>query len=380
MFGVIGRALYPYLKVLDWGVNPDELKMLTYFTLHCPSLGALIVNIYDVESEVPRQLDNAKEVLLDPNQTIWMSNDELTKKYGRAWQKGAGELYGLPEEWPELVKRSAFFCRVLQFEEWDDNFAENPKDTQGERQFYNHWGVLLQTAKEKFKDMTIRRLSGEEHPMDPLNEYDRAFYSYFHCRGCYDNMCNIFAKRLLLPGGRIKPVGREGALWKDHFEMHGYGKEMGGFYMLSFSSTPYEIERNADLPNMIDNTGWVCLGLDTITLWSPSMEEMLKNAQSNEERVRMFTDSPEGAPGPAAIMYNGRSFSQNLPSSIRQTTYTCGNANCTKTGKKVKSHARGIQYQGVPLKKCSRCEKEWYCSSACQRMDWKRHKKVCNKT
>ena len=29
-------------------------------------------------------------------------------------------------------------------------------------------------------------------------------------------------------------------------------------------------------------------------------------------------------------------------------------------------------------KRCSRCQKVWYCSAECQRFDWKKHKPVCD--
>jgi hypothetical protein len=33
----------------------------------------------------------------------------------------------------------------------------------------------------------------------------------------------------------------------------------------------------------------------------------------------------------------------------------------------------------VKLSACSRCKKTYYCSAACQKQDWKQHKKTCSK-
>jgi len=33
--------------------------------------------------------------------------------------------------------------------------------------------------------------------------------------------------------------------------------------------------------------------------------------------------------------------------------------------------------QGAGFKRCSRCKQDSYCGAACQKADWKRHKKTC---
>ncbi|PYH94745.1 hypothetical protein BO71DRAFT_398686 [Aspergillus ellipticus CBS 707.79] len=33
-----------------------------------------------------------------------------------------------------------------------------------------------------------------------------------------------------------------------------------------------------------------------------------------------------------------------------------------------------------PLKRCSRCKTQWYCSASCQKTDWKTHKSTCGKS
>lgn len=61
----------------------------------------------------------------------------------------------------------------------------------------------------------------------------------------------------------------------------------------------------------------------------------------------------------------------------------CGTITTNKNG-----HLVGIQppppspaAHGVvnKLLRCSRCRSHWYCSKACQKKDWKRHKKICQK-
>jgi len=42
---------------------------------------------------------------------------------------------------------------------------------------------------------------------------------------------------------------------------------------------------------------------------------------------------------------------------------------CAKCGKE--------QYLVGRLKKCTVCQKTYYCSRECQKSDWKRHKKIC---
>jgi len=45
--------------------------------------------------------------------------------------------------------------------------------------------------------------------------------------------------------------------------------------------------------------------------------------------------------------------------------------------RKKPKHCRGCDVSKLEsaLKKCSRCQRQYYCSSACQKADWKRHKK-----
>jgi hypothetical protein len=49
------------------------------------------------------------------------------------------------------------------------------------------------------------------------------------------------------------------------------------------------------------------------------------------------------------------------------TRYTLQCACCQKQGA-----------AGVKLLACSRCMKTYYCSAACQKHDWKQHKKTCS--
>lgn len=85
----------------------------------------MIVNLRDVNSPTPKVLCNADEVL-QPHQTVWMSNKELAAKLGRAWMHGCGSCgcaHGLQQEWPQMVEQSALFCDIVSFERWSDTMA-----------------------------------------------------------------------------------------------------------------------------------------------------------------------------------------------------------------------------------------------------------------
>ena len=49
------------------------------------------------------------------------------------------------------------------------------------------------------------------------------------------------------------------------------------------------------------------------------------------------------------------------------TGLICSHAPCSKTPRQA----------GAPLRCCTRCRAIWYCGPACQRADWRNHKRVC---
>jgi hypothetical protein len=108
------------------------------------------------------------------------------------------------------------------------------------------------------------------------------------------------------------------------------------------------------------------------------MVDLYKDAQSDEEFLRMFQRDKELAPTEASMVYKGGSFNRNLPSSKVATEYVCGNPDCDKKEFKVKGREE-TEWLGTTLHMCSRCQKENYCSRACQKADWQHHKRVCNK-
>jgi hypothetical protein len=336
--------------------------------------GALVVNIYDVESAAPKQINIAAKVL-GPKQTVWLSDKELTQKYGRGWTHGGREVFGLDQEFPDYCKRTAICGGALQFDLWDNSMAEDQWDIEGEKGFFKRWGIL-QSVFTRVSQRHFSRLliGGETFPLSPENELERSAMTWFYLRGAYDDFFRIHAKRLQWPAR--DPLG-EGALWKDHKEMNGY-KEAPGFLMISFVSVSSRAEALCAQPNMVDGTGWKILGLEAVSFWYPKMVDDLSNAQSDDEALRMFQRDKELAPTEASMLYKGGSFHRNLPSSKVVAEYVCGNPNCGKKALKVKGREE-TEWSGTTLDKCSRCLKENYCSKACQKADWQRHKKVCNK-
>jgi hypothetical protein len=338
--------------------------------------GALVVNLYDVESAAPKQFNIAAKVL-GPKQTMWLSDKELTQKYGRGWTHGGREVFGLDQEFPDYCKRTAICVRALHFDHWDNSMAENQGDIEGEKCFFKRWGIPQSVATRLSQRHFSRRfIGGETPPLTPENELERAAMTWFYLRCAYDEFSRIHAMRFIDSRFLVNPIG-EGALWKDHNEMNGY-KEASGFLMLSFVSVSSREEALCAQPNMVDGTGWKILGLESVNFWYPKMVDDLSNAQSDDEALRMFQRDKELAPTEAALLYKGGSFHRNLPSSKVVTEYVCGNPNCDKKAVKLKGREE-TEWSGTTLDKCSRCLKENYCSRACQKADWKRHKKVCNK-
>jgi len=62
-----------------------------------------------------------------------------------------------------------------------------------------------------------------------------------------------------------------------------------------------------------------------------------------------------------------RQKKENHASSQNGICITCGNTTCSKNNSNE-----------CKLLRCARCKNMWYCSKACQRNDWKRHKRVCS--
>ena len=64
-------------------------------------------------------------------------------------------------------------------------------------------------------------------------------------------------------------------------------------------------------------------------------------------------------------------MSSLLPSSLMEPKAK------TTTSEKHAGHSCAACGAAANLKRCSRCEKAWYCSRACQTSDWRDHKKGC---
>jgi hypothetical protein len=225
----------------------------------------LVVTITDVEYAKPRQFHSAAEVL-GPKQTVWLSDKELTQKYGRGWTHGGREVFGLDQEFPVYCKRTAICARALHFDHWDDSMAEMQDDIEGEKDFFNRWGILQSVASRvarcHFGMRFIGEANGDNPPLTPDNELERAVMTWFYNAGAYDEFSEIHARLFPIAHSHGDPIG-EGALWKDHNEMNGY-KEAGGFLMLSFVSVPFRLEALSDEPNIVDGTGWKMLGLESV--------------------------------------------------------------------------------------------------------------------
>jgi len=249
--------------------------------------------------------------------------------------------------------------------------ASVPEEIIPERDFYHKWGMATETVVKGFRHH-VRRRCIEGLPMIPSCDFERALISYFLHRGSYDNMCHVFRDI-----GTFEPLGEQ-TIWRDdtHLMKTRY-QEATAFILLSFNSLSFLMEKHTNMDNTIDGTGWQCLGMESVTLWSPSMDEKLRG-KNGEEAWHMFKKKATSIPGETAATYEGGSFRTKLPSSTVQTTYMCGNPQCEELEHKVKTPAQGKkEWHGTQLSACARCRKIRYCSKKCQLADWKRHKTTC---
>jgi hypothetical protein len=352
-----------------------ELSERVYQGIEEKGPGVLITNVCCVDSVQPKFVQNLEE-LFSPKQTVWMSNKELTKKYGRLWTHGRTDVFGPGLQWPEMCKTSALFTKQCPLLEWNDNMAPagtSAEEIAGFRRYYENYGIIQSRAMEILRTHVFRRVCGEHPPMDYESQDERYLLTTMMLKGVYDEMMTTYS-RLFGSLANIPKLG-DGPLWNDHDTMDGY-QYSGSFFLLSFLPIPASIENLQIIEGTFE--GWRVLQFENVAFWSPKIERLLAKTKTNEERLRLLARNKDDELSEAALTFEGGSFQKNLPSSSRVKSRYCANPVCYCVECKAKNIATG-EYLNLPgkLLKCSRCEKEFYCSKECQKSDWKRHKKVC---
>lgn len=140
---------------------------------------------------------------------------------------------------------------------------------------------------------------------------------------------------------------------------------------------------------------------------APQGHIMIKATQINTNEIEMRKDS-EGSLHPVGfkeflydysgfsvrplkgaaqyLMGGGRPKDEEAVLYVPLITPQSKRKTCPKPGHAImreKCGARCCQWcltVGIDLQRCTRCGIAFYCKAACQRSDWKRHKKWCNKT
>ena len=159
--------------------------------------------------------------------------------------------------------------------------------------------------------------------------------------------------------------------------MGGYNESLG-FLRFCFLPVPVAMENTVALDDVID--GWRVLGFSALALWMPDMKQRLQAARTDERKLQLYQRVKDKPNAEAARMYKGGSFQQNLPSSHVAKEKPCCNPKCNTVEIKAKSCATGhVLKSEMRLSKCVKCERATYCSRECQKSDWNRHKKSCNK-
>jgi hypothetical protein len=149
-----------------------ELSKRVYQGIEEKGLGALITNVCCVDSVRPKFVDNLQE-LLSPQQSVWMSNKELTKKYGRFWTHGRTNVFGPGLEWPEMCQTTALFTKQSPLLEWNDSMAPRGSTAEqivGYRTYYENHCIIQGHAMEVMRKHFARRFTGEHVPMDYVSK------------------------------------------------------------------------------------------------------------------------------------------------------------------------------------------------------------------
>jgi hypothetical protein len=364
-----------------------ELSERVYRGIAEKGPGVLITNVCCVDSVRPKFVDNLQE-LLSPQQSVWMSNKELTKKYGRFWTHGRTNVFGPGLEWPEMCQTTALFTKQCPLLEWNDRMAPRGSTAEqivGYRTYYENHNIIQGHAMEVMRNHFARRFMGEHPPMDYVSQEERHVMTMMKLKGIYDEMADMYMRWAREPTslylGILPPsmprLG-DGPLWKDHDAMDGY-QHCGSFFLLSFHPIPAAIEKLQVIDGTFD--GWRVLQFENVGFSSPRVETLLAKTTTNEEKLRLFARNKEDELAEAALTFQGGSFLTNLPSSTRVKNKYCANPDCNYIESRAKNIATGerLHLMDGKLSKCSQCESELYCSRECQKPDWKRHKKMCRK-
>mmetsp|Transcript_18997 Transcript_18997/g.28136 ORF Transcript_18997/g.28136 Transcript_18997/m.28136 type:complete len:463 (+) Transcript_18997:180-1568(+) len=316
--------------------------------------GALVVNLMKVDETRPIFVGNAHDLIMDERQTVFMTNTEMRKKFGKAYTHGRQllrHLYdpGLP--FPDTVKASALFVKQFPPIEWDDSMAQkelDPSDIEGSKSFFEGWGIKKHVFLDVLSDHFARRMAGENPAMKPESELEHMVMSRVYSRGEYDDLAEIFTRPFMHMFKKpLKKLGK-GPLWKDHDEMDGY-RCADAFVVFCFHPVSHWTERRicdpqtSDMiPDVVD--GWRVLGFESLGLWSLQIRNKLRQAEeenlSDQERLTMFARDSE-KPIVDAWLHNGGEFNTNLPSSQIIKEQKCHNPLCEEVQTKAKHCATG---------------------------------------
>jgi hypothetical protein len=355
--------------------------------------GALVVNLMKVDETRPIFVENAHDLIMDERQTVFMTNTEIRKKFGKAYTHGRQLLRNLYEPglpFPDIVKASSLFVKHCPHIEWDDSMAQeevNSSDIEDSKSFFEGWGFKKHVSIDIMISHFSRRMAGEHPPMEPDSELEHLVMTRVHSRGEYDAHAEIFTKPFMhILKKPLKKLGN-GPLWRDHDEMDGY-RSADAFVVFCFLPVSHWTERHINgllttdiIPDFVD--GWRVIGFESLGLWNPQIRNKLRKAEeqnlSDLERLTMFARDKE-KPISDSWLHNGGDFKTNLPSSQIVKEQKCHNPLCQEVQMKTKHCATGkvVERSQLRLLECGRCQKVRYCSRTCQKTDWKRHKKVCN--